>query len=205
MRSRYILRAVMVSVCVAGITSAANAQGLLDKAKDVAKKTSIGKGVTKLGAQAQLIDATTLDLEDKNFPQVQVGMLKLGISSVEVKNGEAVRLHLYLYNPNPQNTAVPVPPADLFVFVDEKGRRLDQMGELGVKGLQAGTAEINVPAMERVEMSLLYGNIASDAKLATLKIGSTGTITGIPVNTAAGVGTAASSANAQNSSSPWKK
>lgn len=205
MRFSNLLRVAVVSAFFAGSSNAAYAQGLLDKAKDVAKKTSIGKGVTKLGAQAQLIDATTLDLEDKNFPQVQVGMLKLGISSVEVKNGEAVRLHLYLYNPNPQNTAVPVPPSDLFVFVDEKGRRLDQQGELGVKGLQAGSAEINVPAMERVEMSLLYGNIASDAKLATLKIGSTGVITGIPVNTAAGVGTAASSGNTQNSSSPWKK
>ena len=205
MRTSNVLRVVIVTAFFAAITNAANAQGLLDKAKDVAKKTSIGKGVTKLGAQAQLIDATTLDLEDKNFPQVQVGMLKLGISSVEIKNGEAVRLHLYLYNPNPQNTAVPVPPADLFVFVDEKGRRLDQMGELGVKGLTAGTAEINVPSMERVEMSLLYGNIATDARLASLKIGTTGTITGIPVNTAAGVAASTNAANTQNSSSPWKK
>ena len=205
MRFRNLLRVVLVSAFFAGSSNVAHAQGLLDKAKDIAKKTSVGKGVTKLGAQAQLIDATSLDLEDKNFPQVQVGMLKLGISSVEIKNGEAVRLHLYLYNPNPQNTAVPVPPGDLFVFVDEKGRRLDQMGELSVKGLQAGTADINVPAMERVEMSLLYGGIAGDARLATLKIGTTGTITGIPVNTAAGVAASAATANTQNSSSPWKK
>ena len=203
--NRLLTRFFAAMVFLTALSINANAQGLLDKAKDIAKKTSVGKGVTKLGAQAQLIDATSLNLEDKNFPQVQVGMLKLGISSVEVKNGEAVRLHLYLYNPNPQNTAVTVPPGDLFIFVDEKGRRMDQQGELGVKGLQAGSAEINVPAMERVEMSLLYGNIASDARLATLKIGTTGTITGIPVNTAAGVAASANSTNTQNSSSPWKK
>lgn len=193
----------VASAWIAGSSTSAKAQGLLDKAKDIAKKTSVGKSVTKLGAQAQLIDATTINLEDKNFPQVQVGMLKLGISSVEVKNGEAVRLHLYLFNPNPQNAAVPVPPGDLFVLVDDKGRRLDQQGELGVKDLPTGAAEITVPAMERVAMSLLYANVASDARLGALKVGSTGNITGIPLNTAAGG--AAAAVNAQNSASPWKK
>ena len=203
MRFSNLLRVVMAAACIAGISNASNAQGLLDKAKDIAKKTSVGKSVTKLGAQAQLIDATTLNLESKNFPQVQVGMLRLGIASVDVKNGVAVRLHLFLYNPNQQNTALPVPPSDIFIFVDEKGRKLDQQGELEVKDLPAGSPEINVPAMERVEMSLLYGNIASDARLGALKIGNNGTITGIPLNTAAGGGTPTPT-NQQNSSSPWK-
>lgn len=196
------LSLVIASVSVATISSAASAQGLLDKAKDVAKKTSIGKGVTKLGAQAQLLDATTVNLEDKNLPQIDVGALKLGISSVEIKNNEAVRLHLYLFNPAQTNTVVPLPPSDLFTLIDEKGRRLELQGQIGVKNLVAGSTEITVPAMERVEMSLLYNGMMADAKLGTLKVGSTGNIVGIPINTTA---TPAGAAAGQASNSPWKK
>jgi len=196
------LSLVIASVSIATISSTANAQGLLEKAKDAAKKTSIGKSVTKLGTQAQLIDATTVSLEEKNLPQIDVGALKLGISSVEIKNNEAVRLHLYLFNPAQTNTVVPLPPSDLFTLIDEKGRRLELQGQIGVKNLIAGATEITVPGMERVEMSLLYSGMMTDAKLGTLKVGSTGNIVGIPLNTTA-AGTAA--ANGQASSSPWKK
>ena len=196
------LSLVIASVSIATISSTANAQGLLEKAKDAAKKTSIGKSVTKLGTQAQLIDATTVSLEEKNLPQIDVGALKLGISSVEIKNNEAVRLHLYLFNPAQTNTVVPLPPSDLFTLIDEKGRRLELQGQIGVKNLIAGATEITVPGMERVEMSLLYSGMMTDAKLGTLKVGSTGNIVGIPLNTTA-AGTAA--ANGQTSSSPWKK
>jgi len=196
------LSLVIASVSIATISSTANAQGLLEKAKGVAKKTSIGKGVSKLGAQAQLLDATTVNLEDKNIPQIDVGALKLGISSVEIKNNEAVRLHLYLFNPAQQNTVVPLPPSDLFTLIDEKGRRLELQGEIGVKNLVAGATEITVPAMERVEMSLLYNGMMTDAKLGTLKVGTTGNIVGIPINTTAAP---AAAANGQASSSPWKK
>jgi hypothetical protein len=55
--------------------------------------------------------------------------------------------------------------------------------------------------MERVEMSILFNGVAADAKLGTLKVGSTGAITGIPINT----GSAGAAANGQASSSPWKK
>jgi hypothetical protein len=62
--------------------------------------------------------------------------------------------------------------------------------------------------MERVEMSILFASMAADAKLATLKIGSTGTIAGIPVNTAV-AGTPAASTSAADaksaSASPWKR
>ena len=196
------LSLVIASVSIASTSSAANAQGLLEKAKGAAKKTSIGKSVAKLGAQGQLLDATTVNLEDKNLPQIDVGALKLGISSVEIKNNEAVRLHLFLFNPAQTNTAVPLPPSDMFALIDEKGRRLELLGEIGVKNLVAGATEITVPAMERVEMSIMYNGMATDAKLGTLKVGSTGNIVGIPINTSAAGGAAA---NGQASNSPWKK
>jgi hypothetical protein len=195
------LKAISVAAPLLLIGSAsANAQGLLDKAKDVAKKTSIGKSVTKLGTEAVMLDATAVSLEDKNIAPVQVGALQLGIASVDIKNGDAVRLHLFLFNPAQTNTAGPLPPPDLFVLVDEKGRRLALQGQLSVKNLTAGSTEITVPAMERVEMSILFNGVAADAKLGTLKVGSTGAITGIPINTGS-----AGAANGQASSSPWKK
>lgn len=200
---RYKMMAlVLAALAAAAAPCAVNAQGLLDKAKDVAKKTSIGKSVTKLGTQAQLLDATTVSLEEKNLPQIDVGGLKLGISSVEIKNNEAVRLHLYLFNPAQTNTVIPLPPSDLFTLIDEKGRRLELQGQIGVKNLVAGATEITVPGMERVEMSLLYSGMMTDAKLGTLKVGSTGNIVGIPINTTAAP---AAAANGQASSSPWKK
>ena len=202
MRVNRARRVILATVSIVALSGTAQAQGLLDKAKDAAKKTSIGKSVTKLGTQAQLLDATNVNLEDKNLAQIDVGALKLGISSVEIKNNEAVRLHLYLFNPAQTNTVVPVPPSDLFTLIDEKGRRLELQGQIGVKNLVAGSTEITVPAMERVEMSLLYSGMMSDAKLGTLKVGSTGNIVGIPINTTAAPPGAA---NAQSSSSPWKK
>jgi hypothetical protein len=187
------------AVALAALPAPAKGQGLVEMAKEAAKKTSVGKQVRKLGAEAQLLDATTVNLEASNLSTVQVGSLKLGVSSVDIKNGDAVRLRLYLFNPAQQDAAVPVPPADLFTLVDEKGRKLELMGELSVKNMVAGSTEITVPAMERIEMTLLYESLAADAKLGNLKVGSTGTITGIPLNTGAPV-TPAAAAN-----SPWKK
>jgi hypothetical protein len=183
------------------------AQGLLDKAKNVAKKTSVGKSLTKLGTEAQMLDAPSFDLEARNIPTVAVGSLQLGIAGVDIKNNEAVRLKLYLFNPAKDNTAVPLPPSDMFVLVDEKGRRLTLVGDLSVKDLPAGAAEITIPGMERVEMSILFGAMAADARTATLKIGSTGAIAGIPVNTAvAGTPSATNAADTKSaSSSPWKR
>jgi hypothetical protein len=131
--SRTILRVLPALVVVSMIVSSpVRGQGLLEKAKEAAKKTSVGKQVRKFGAEAQLLDATTVDLEERNLPKVQVGTLQLGISSVDIKNGDAVRLKLYLFNPAQQNTAVPLPPGELFVLIDEKGRRLELMSEPSV-------------------------------------------------------------------------
>lgn len=199
-------RFTTMSLAIAAFAGAAtpslmNAQGLLGMVKEAAKKTSIGKSVTKLGSQAQLLDATTVNLDEKNLPQVQVGALKLGISSIDIKNNEAVRLHLFLFNPAQTDIAVPLPPSDLFTLFDEKGRQLELLGDLGIKDLAPGATEITVPALERREMSILYNGMATDARLGTLKVGSTGNITGIPINT----GAAGATANAQGQASPWKK
>lgn len=195
------LRIAITAVFLAGISGVAGAQGLLDKAKGVAKKTSIGQRVSQLGTEAQMLDATSVDLEEKNLPPIDVGPLKLGVSGVDIKNREAVRIRLFLYNPANADASVPLPPADLFILIDEKGRRLTMLGSPSVKNLTAGATEITVPGMERVEMSLLFNEMAADAKLGTLKVGTTGTITGIPINTAS----AGAAANGQASASPWKK
>ena len=189
------------------VPEAAASQGLLDKAKDMAKKTSIGKGATKLTAEAQLLDGKSYALDGRNLPEIQVGQLKLGIAGVDIKNGDAVRLKLYLFNPAQMDAAVPVPPAELFILVDEKGRRLEMLGEPSVKNLAAGAADITVPGMERVEISIIYGGMFADARTGTLKVGSTGTIAGIPIHSSvAGTASAATSPNGQPASnSPWKK
>ena len=180
------------------LATPAGAQGLLDKAKDAVKKTSIGQSVSKLGAEAKLLDATTVQLDSRNLATVQVGILKLGISAVDIKNGEAVRLKLYLFNPTPQAASVPAPPPDLFVFVDDRGRKLTMLGIPSVKDLAAG-ADITVPGMERVEMAVLFESLA-DARLGNLKVGSAGIISGIPINTAA----SGAAATTTNPAGPWR-
>lgn len=205
---RYIMLAlVCAAVSSAATPCASNAQGLFDKAKDVAKKSSIGQKATKLGTEAQMIDATGVDLEAKNIPQISVGTLQLGISGVDIKNNNAVRLKLYLFNPAQQDAAVPVPTPDLFVLIDEKGRRLELLGTPEVKNLVAGATDINVPGMERVAMTLLFHGMAGDARLGTLKVGTAGNISGIPLNTAAAPpgSSATQPAAAQGPASPWKK
>ncbi len=199
---RFMTTALVIAAIAAAATpSSTNAQGLLGMVKEAAKKTSIGKSVVKLGSQAQLLDATTVNLDDKNLSQIQVGALKLGVSAIDIKNNEVVRLHLFLFNPAQTDVAVPLPPSDLFTFFDDKGRQLELLGDLGIKDLAAGATEITVPALERIEMSILYNGMAADARLGTLKVGSTGNITGIPINT----GAAAATANSQGQANPWKK
>ena len=61
------VRSLVTAALLVALASPAGAQGLLDKAKDAVKKTSIGQGVTKLGAEAKLLDATTVELDSKNL------------------------------------------------------------------------------------------------------------------------------------------
>lgn len=185
--------------CSLAEATPAGAQGLLDKAKDAVKKTSIGQSVSKLGAEAKLLDATTVQLDSRNLPTVQVGMLKLGISAVEIKNGEAVRLKLYLFNPTPQAASVPSPPPDLFVLVDEHGRKLEMLAPPAVKDVPAG-GDITVPGMERTELAILFGEIAADARVGNLKVGTAGIISGIPIHTSA----AGAAAKDPNQAGPWR-
>ena len=193
------VESLVIAAFLVTLTNPARAQGLLDKAKDAVKKTSIGQSVSKLGAEAKLIDATTVQLDSRNLPTVQVGILKLGISAVEIKNGEAVRLKLYLFNSTPQAASVPMPPPDLFVFVDEHGRKLEMLGTPVVKDVPAG-GDITVPGMERTEMAILFGSLAADARLGNLKVGTAGIISGIPINTAA----AGATKTDPNQAGPWR-
>jgi len=119
--------------------------------------------------------------------------------AVDIKNGEAVRLKLYLFNPTPQAASVPAPPPDLFVFVDDRGRKLAMLGTPSVKGLAAG-ADITVPGMERVEIAILFESTGADARLGNLKVGTAGIISGIPLNTAASGAVAAPGTPA----GPWR-
>lgn len=199
MTHTFVVRPLLAAAFLITSAAHAGAQGLLDKAKDIAKKTSIGQSVSKLGAEAKLLDATTVQLDSRNLPTVQVGVLKLGISAVDIKNGEAVRLKLYLFNSTPQAASVPMPPPDLFVLVDDRGRKLAMLGAPSVKELPAG-ADITVPAMERVEITILFESVAADARLANLKVGTAGAISGIPINTAA----SGAAATTGNPASPWR-
>jgi hypothetical protein len=198
-------RATVIASClglmliVPAHPGAANAQGLMQRAKDAAKRTAAGKVARKIGAEAQMIDAITIDLEPRNLATVSVGALKLGASSVEIKNGDAVRIKLYLFNPTQQSVTVPLPPGDLFVALDEKGRKLEIVGDPQVKDLVAGSTDITVPAMERAIIYVLFEDVAADAKLGNLKIGPTGIISGIPLNTSA------ASSTSGTTPSPWKQ
>ena len=109
MRVNRMRQVILAAVSIVAVSGTAQAQGLFDKAKDVAKKSSIGQKATKLQTEAQMIDATGVDLEAKNIPPISVGTLQLGISGADIKNNTGVRLKLYLFNPAQQDAAVPVP------------------------------------------------------------------------------------------------
>jgi hypothetical protein len=175
---------IVASLTLIPPTSGAQ-QGLLGKVKDAAKKSSLGKGATRIGLEAMLLDGTTVNLDDRNLSVVPVDDLKLGISAVDLKNGEAVRLKLYLFNSTSKDVTTPLPPADIFSLVDDKGRKLDAFGDPEIKDLQEGATEVTVPAKERIEVSLLYGSVPVNARVGTLKVGSMGMISNIPLNTAA--------------------
>lgn len=177
----------------------AKGQGILKRIKDKAKSTAVSKGIDKLSAEAQMIDATQIDLDSRKLSTVQVGAVVFGVGAVEIKNAQAVRLHAYLHNPAAQQSAtVPIPESDLFVLVDDKGRKLDRISELQIENLPEGATEITVPPLERVSLYLLYGGVTPDVRMGALKVGTLGVIQGIPLHTSA----AASDTSAANL---WKK
>ena len=190
--NRFPSPAALVVAGLAGalLLSASPAQGQggwVQRARDAARGTGVGRSVLRTTAEAQLLDATRIPLDDAGLPTLAVGGLTLGITAVEVRDGTALRLHAYLYNPAAESATVPVPGADLFVLVDEQGRRPVRLGEVDVEGLAEGAGEIVVPALERVALSVLYAEIPAGAKRGTLKIGTLGMITGIPLSASAGV------------------
>lgn len=168
-------------------TPARGQGGWVQRARDAARGTGVGRSVLRTTAEARLLDATRIPLDEAGLPTLAVGGLTLGISAVEVRDGAALRLHAYLYNPAAESAAVPVPDADLFVLVDEQGRRPARLGDVDVDGLEEGAGEIVVPALERVALSILYAEIPAGAKRGTLKVGTLGMIAGIPLSASASV------------------
>jgi hypothetical protein len=179
-------RAAMVGVLWLAAAASLDAQtDWVKRAREAARGTGLGTSVLRTAAEAQLLDATRISLDESGLATLGVGTLTLGVSAVEIRNGTALRLHAYLYNPGAQTTTVPLPDPELFVLVDGQGRRLQWLAGPNVDGLAEGAAEITVPALERVSFTLLYDEVAAGAQLGTLKVGELGMIPGIPLHTSA--------------------
>jgi hypothetical protein len=185
-----ILHLAVAVVIVHAHATPAGAQDLIRRATKAARSTAVGQEAARLVAQAQLIGATHIDLEASELPTVPVGVLVFGVSGVDVKNHEGVRLHAYLYNATSSSVTVPAPDRELLVLVDQRGRRLEPVSSAEVGDTPRGAGEITVPALERVAVVLLYGGPAGDATTASLKVGELGVIPGIPVHTRAAPGAA---------------
>jgi hypothetical protein len=177
--------ASMFFLLLTTIPMSADAQerNLLRRAAGIVKETGVGKVVHELTSEIQMLGATVVDLDQRDLPQISLGTLQLGVSGVEIKNGEAVRVRVFLFNPEIQEAQVPVPDPDWFVLVDTKGRRLERISGLSIEGAGSGATIITVPGLERVALSILYGKGTADAPTAILKVSTLGTIAPIPVHT----------------------
>ena len=202
MRSAARISAFLGVCLLSSTASPAAAQGILDRAAAAAARTGIGKAVRNLSAEADLIDATKVDLDGRGLPTVQVGPLTFGVSAVEIKEGEAVRLHTYLLNPGTEPASVPLPSPEFFVLIDEHGRRLERLGGVAVKDAPKGAAEITVPALERVTLYILFGDLKASPGMGTLKIAESMMIPGIPLSAVA-AGSLPPAGSSGGSSNPW--
>jgi hypothetical protein len=197
--------ALLLLVVTAGVSLAQEPEkktGVVGTLRKAAKGTIIDKAineVTGLDLQVKMLDATSINLDDQNLGQVPVGMLMLGVSSVELKNGEGVRVRAYLHNPMTEEVTVPVPDADLFVLVDAKGRKLTRVSGPDIPDVPDDAATFTVPALERVPLTLLYSDppLEPDANTGMLKVGQLGFVGPIPLHTS-GVGTTAPGGNVWN-------
>lgn len=171
----------------------------LKKARDAAKSSQVGKTFSKASVQAQMIDARAVSLEERGLPTVAVGALALGVAGVEIKDDVGVRVHAFLHNPTGQAVSVPVPDPELFVLVDARGRRLERVAGPSIEKLADGAGSVSIPALERVEMTLLFAAPKPTGPTATLKVGELGAIPGIPVHSSA----AAAGAQATGAPSVW--
>lgn len=168
----------------AGQSAAAQGAGIKKKVSNIAKGSIFGRAASGLSAEAELLDATTVELDGRGLPTIPVGALTFGVAAVEIKDGEAVRLHAYLLNPGADEVRIPRPTPEMFVLVDEKGRRLERLGGVEAED-QPDAAAIVVPPLERVTLYVLFGDLKADAQTGTLKVGAVGMIGGLPLSTAA--------------------
>jgi hypothetical protein len=149
---------------------------------------------TAFTADLTLRSVKPIDLEGRGLTTTAFGGLTVGVSSVQVVDTSALRVHVYLLNNGAEAVRIPVPPEDSFAVVDARGRRLILLASPKFERLPKGASELTVPSLERVEFVLLFTKIPADAADVTIKVGAAGVIRGIPLHADGGAAFAAASA-----------
>ncbi len=151
----------------------------------------LARGLDQVNAVAttvRLQKAVRIDLESRGLQPVTYNGATLGVSAMDVRDRAGVRLHLYLHNTGDQALAVPAPSAGLFALIDERGRSSAVIGQLAAEagGGHATPAVANgslaIPALERVEFTLLFAAPPADATALMLRITGAGVIRGLPAH-----------------------
>lgn len=164
-----------VSALLLFMAAPVSAQGLMDRLKGAAKRVSAAS------AELLLASGTSVDVEGLGLTTVQIGALTFGVAGLDLKDTTAVRVRAYLYNPTEAEVRTPLLSAASLTLVDSKGRRIESLAPPKVRGLARGATEIVVAPLERVEITLLFGQSRSDAGGAVLKVGPSGMIRGLPL------------------------
>lgn len=168
-KPRHLGRQLFAGMLALGLTCMdAAAQGVIARAT---------QRVASVTADLALARAVTVDLS-AGMSTVPHDALQVGVSSVDVVNGSAVRIHLAFLNGSDVAVALQVPADSAFVLLDATGRRFT-LTSVRSRTARGGNT-ITVPALERVEVNLVYLLNASPATEAILKIGPT-VLRGIPI------------------------
>ena len=166
-----------VLLCVAlaiPVRAAARAQGTVQKI------TKAAQSVASFAADIALAKSVTIDAEARGVTPLTIDAIQVGVDKVDVKNGAAVRIHLFYFNPTDQPATIALPGDDYFSLIDLKGRRF-QLLSLRAPGVAKGSTQLTVPHLERTSISLVFALEHSTESEALLKVGTTGVIRGIPI------------------------
>lgn len=172
MRAPHVAMGVLVALCVVG--SRGVAQGRLARAAN---------RMVSLTADIALARAVTIDVAGAAGgmapPPAPYGALQASVRAVDVVNGVVARVHLALYNPGETPVTEPIPDDSAFVLVDGTGTRF-QLASVRSKEVAAGPT-FTVPALERINVALVFLLNKSVATDAVLKVGNTLIIRGVPI------------------------
>jgi hypothetical protein len=160
--------------------------GTVAHAQGTAQK--IGKAalsVASFAADLSLANAAKIDVEARGLAPVPMDALQVGVAKVDVKNGVAVRLHLFYFNPTEQPVTVALPTDETFALVDARGRRFQQLS-LRFPGLPKGATQLVVPHLERQSVDLVFALDNSADAEAILKLGPSAVLRGVPIRADAG-------------------